>query len=455
MRFSSPFDLDHPWAILPQAIDGLRAKAAAFTPADRARYDAAVASGQIVAGRPNYQVERGVAVVSISGPIFHRDALAAWLYDGTTSEQIIADVQAAVADPRSSAVVLNIDSPGGEVAGTPEAAAAIMGLRSAGKPIVGVANSLCASAAYWIGSAAHTLFAMASATVGSVGVIQMLADCTGALAKNGVKVNVLRSGQFKALGMPYEELSSDARTVLQAKLDYLYGEFVAGVASTRGLDPAQATTWAEGQVFFGAQAQAQGLIDGVATLHQVISELAAGSGPPSSRAARGSLMADTTLTAPAVDAALTQPAVAANTPSAPVAAPVSPLADATTPPVSPPAAVAPALDPQAVIAAERKRGQDIRALCTAAGLPDQATALIDNGATVEEARAKLFDAMCRTRQLVGDNGATIAGENQDPYAAYRAEYRQHRAVHESIGTSEDEYVRSRCITDKKPLPKAA
>lgn len=120
--------------------------------------------------------------------------------------------------------------------------------------------------------------------------------------------------------------------------------------------------------------------------------------------------------------------------------------------------VAPQLDTAKIaadaIVAERKRGQEIRALCQTAGVPDQADKLIDAGATVEEARAQLFESMCRARTLVGaSTGANIAGvDNADPYAQYRADYRAELRDHARFGVTEEQYIASRCRTDGKPLP---
>lgn len=100
------------------------------------------------------------------------------------------------------------------------------------------------------------------------------------------------------------------------------------------------------------------------------------------------------------------------------------------------------------IAAENRRVTEITALCETAKMPGEAKALIaDNKITVEDARKHLFDAMCKQRPAVGDEGGEPEQKKTDPDAAYKKEYAENKAYYERTGTTEDQYVRSRRIDD--------
>jgi signal peptide peptidase SppA len=156
-----------------------------------------------------------VSVIPIYGTISQRMNMMSDMSGGASTEQIGAAFDAAMNNPQVSAIVLDIDSPGGSVSGVPELAAKIKAARGQ-KPIIAVANTLMASAAYWIGSAADEIVASPSADVGSIGVYQAHVDASEALADEGLKYTLISAGKFKVEGNPYEPLSDDARANLQA-----------------------------------------------------------------------------------------------------------------------------------------------------------------------------------------------------------------------------------------------
>src|SRR5215467_6271108 len=127
---------------------------------------------------------------------------------------IRARLEAAAANPDVSAIVLDVDSPGGTVAGTPETAAAVRRAAEV-KPVVAVANSLAASAAYWIASQASSLVVGPSADVGSIGVISAHIDRSKMLEDMGLRVTVVSAGRYKAEGNPFAPLSDEAKANMQ------------------------------------------------------------------------------------------------------------------------------------------------------------------------------------------------------------------------------------------------
>ena len=193
-----------------------------------------------------------MATISIEGPILRKPGLFARVIMGATdSEEIGAAIREANDRTDVKAVMLNIDSPGGTVAGTPELANAVASLNER-KPVYAFSSGLMASAAYWIASQARAIYATPSAQVGSIGVVQAVVDDSAALDKEGIKVEVFSVGKYKAMGAPGNPLTNDQRELIQSNLAEIAGEFHAAVlAKGRAIPPSAM----EGQTFSGRQAQ--------------------------------------------------------------------------------------------------------------------------------------------------------------------------------------------------------
>lgn len=181
----------------------------------------------------------------------------------------------AVANPDVGAIVLDVDSPGGTVAGTPETAQAIKDAAAA-KPLVAMVDSLCASAAYWSVSGARAIWAQPSAELGSIGVMATHLDHSGMLDKEGVKPTIIRSksATYKAEGNPLEPLSEDAIAYLQSRADEQEDAFVAAIAAGRKT-PADTVreTYGKGRVMSAQNALAAGMIDRVGTMAELLGSL--------------------------------------------------------------------------------------------------------------------------------------------------------------------------------------
>jgi signal peptide peptidase SppA len=222
-----------------------------------------------------------VALIPIHGAISHRisDVEGASVQRGVSSERIGQWVDAAMNDDDISAIVLDINSPGGHVAGTVELANKIYGYRG-GKPIVAVANANAASAAYWIGTAADRLYVTPSGMVGSIGVLMPHVDVSKKAENEGVKVTFIHAGERKVMGNEFEPLTDEVRAVMQEKIDKMYESFVGAVALHRGTDTENVKeNFGKGDMVLANDALAAGMVDGVMTLEQVISELFSGDAP--------------------------------------------------------------------------------------------------------------------------------------------------------------------------------
>jgi signal peptide peptidase SppA len=178
-----------------------------------------------------------------------------------------------------SAVVLDIDSPGGTVAGVTELAAEIRAARGGSKPIVAAANTLAASAAYWLASQADEVVVSPSGSVGSIGVYAVHQEVSRMLDEMGVGTTIISAGPHKTEGNEFEPLTDEARADIQSRVDVSYASFVADVAAGRGVTAEQVEAdFGGGRVLTARKAQSAGMVDRVETLAQTVARLGTAGG---------------------------------------------------------------------------------------------------------------------------------------------------------------------------------
>jgi len=212
----------------------------------------------------------GIAVIPVHGTLVKR-TLGLEAASGLTSYQEIGTLlDAALADPRVSGILLDVDSPGGEASGSFELARRVR--EAAGmKPVWAVANDAAFSAAYAIASSAERLVVTETGGVGSIGVIALHLDQSVKDANDGYRYTAITAGRHKNDFSPHEPLADAARGELQAEVDRLYGLFVGHVSAMRGL-PETTVRATEAGLCFGPNAIAAGLADGVGTLEATLAE---------------------------------------------------------------------------------------------------------------------------------------------------------------------------------------
>jgi capsid assembly protease len=273
--------LANPWALMPERLNalagvvmrwsaGVSAKAQTMDriQADRMiresrRQSATAQSSGGIAVLPLYGVvtQRGNMVDDVSGP------------GSTSTQQFSSALRQLLADDTVGQILIDIDSPGGSVYGVAELADEIQSARSQ-KPIVAVANSLAASAAYWIGCSASEFYVTPGGEVGSIGVWQAHQDYSQALEESGVKTTLISAGKFKVEGNPYSPLDADAHSFMQSRVDEYYAAFTKSVARGRGVPVAQVREgMGQGRVLGAEAALAQNMVDGVATFDDVLRKL--------------------------------------------------------------------------------------------------------------------------------------------------------------------------------------
>ena len=273
--------LTTPWALMPerlQAMSGILTRWSAGEPPndetlfqvntdrlirDTRKQMAAASTGTGIAVLPLYGVvtQRGNMVDDISGP------------GSTSTQQFTSVLRQMLTDDTVGQILIDIDSPGGSVYGVAELATEIVKAR-AQKPVVAVANSLAASAAYWIGCSAGEFYVTPGGEVGSIGVWQAHFDYSKALEEEGVKPTLISAGKFKVEGNPYVPLDPEAQAFMQSRVDDYYSAFIKAVAKGRGVSVADVRDgMGEGRVLGADAALAAKMVDGVATFDDVLAKM--------------------------------------------------------------------------------------------------------------------------------------------------------------------------------------
>jgi signal peptide peptidase SppA len=289
------FAVSQPWAIeeamLP-VIAGILARHVAGQDSQ-----AAIAAAVTNRSKLPQPKTGSVAVIPIHGVIAPRMNLMSEMSGGTTFEKLTGQVREAVSNPAIRTIVLDIDSPGGSVAGATEFARELMAAR-AKKPIISQIQYVGGSAAYWAAAATTEIVAAPSSSLGSIGVFSIHGDLSEALKAAGVKRTYIRAGEGKAAANPDEPLSDESRARLQASIDAAYLTFIGDVAKGRANNGAGTTVTADkvrtdwkAHTYSATDALAIGMIDRIATLDETLARLLTASGDPNDQRAALELLA--------------------------------------------------------------------------------------------------------------------------------------------------------------------
>lgn len=208
-----------------------------------------------------YRVDNGIAVVPVTGTLVHKLG-SMRPYSGMTGyDGITRNLQMATDDPEVRGILLDIDSPGGQVAGAFDCADMIHRLGQK-KPVWALASDMACSAAMLIASACSHRLVTQTGRMGSIGVLMAHSDNSGALEKIGVDITLIFSGNHKVDGNPYEKLPDAVRADFQKKMDETRKMFAGKVAGYMGLSLAH-VMGTEAAVFDGKGAVAARLADEV------------------------------------------------------------------------------------------------------------------------------------------------------------------------------------------------
>jgi ClpP class serine protease len=258
----------------------------------------------------------GVAIVQVMGVLSQRFDWLAALCGWTTYEGLAATFDAMLGDTRVKAVLMDVESPGGEAAGMPDIVDVILAAREK-KPIWAVANTFAASAAYGIAGASNVLYVPRLALVGSIGAVAVHVDQSAADEAYGERYTAVYSGARKIDGWSHAALSEGAQSAMQRGVDYCRDQFAELVGRQGRMTAAEAIA-TEAAMYHDAEAISAKLADRVGSFDDALAALSASAnGRPSTKGV--SLMKTGSNAAEAPKADVEIVAAAAETPVAPVA----------------------------------------------------------------------------------------------------------------------------------------
>lgn len=215
---------------------------------------------------------KGVAVIAVHGILGKNLSMMEMECGGCDCGCVADALDDAVADPEVETILFDFDSPGGVVTGIPELAQRIREASSV-KTTMAFTSGQCCSAAYWLASACDSIACTKSADLGSIGVYVALCDDSEWWKKEGYKLELIKAGDFKAMGISGKPLEPAERAMIQADVDAIYAMFTADVIAGRGKVESAVM---QGQTFMGENAVAVNLADEIVTdLREVMESIGA------------------------------------------------------------------------------------------------------------------------------------------------------------------------------------
>lgn len=270
-----------PWALMPERLQAMHAILSRWS------------SDAVVSNEPMHRIQTervlresrrrlmntvssdGIVVLPLYGVLTQRGNMVDDVSGSgcSSTQQFALALRNALEDESVKQILIDIDSPGGSVYGIAELAAEIIQARNQ-KPIVAVANSLAASAAYWIACCASEVYVTPGGEVGSIGVWQAHFDESEALAAAGIKPTLISAGKYKVEGNSYLPLDEEAHRFMQTRVDDYYADFTKAVAVGRNVSIAQVQNgMGQGRVLGAEAALAQNMVDGIASFNDVINKM--------------------------------------------------------------------------------------------------------------------------------------------------------------------------------------
>jgi len=230
--------------------------------------------GRLTRGRLAGSEEYNVAKVTVSGPIQRTRSRSSPLSgrNACTADDIVDQIEAADDDEAVEALLVELNTPGGEVLPSDDIRRAAVGFDG---PTIAYATDTCASGGYWIASGCDELWARDASLVGSIGVVGSRPNAAGLADKLGLSYEQFTAGEYKDAGVPLREIKDDERAYLQSIVDGYYDQFVETVSEGRDMDP-DAVRETEARIYLGSDALEIGLVDELGTQTDVekrISEL--------------------------------------------------------------------------------------------------------------------------------------------------------------------------------------
>jgi len=218
---------------------------------------------RLTRGRFGVVDEYNVAKVTVSGPIQRTRSRRSPLSGqrAATADEIVDQITRADDDEAVEALLLELNTPGGEVLPSDDIRRAAADFDG---PTIAYATDTCASGGYWIASGCDELWARDLSLVGSIGVVGSRPNATGLADKLGISYEQFTAGEYKDAGVPLREIEADERAYLQSIVDGYYEQFIETVSEGRKMDP-KAVRDTEARIYIGSDALELGLVDELGT----------------------------------------------------------------------------------------------------------------------------------------------------------------------------------------------
>lgn len=215
-----------------------------------------------------------IAIVDVEGILTKRPSVFQQLFGGSSTLEIQEAVENATRADNVDGVVLRVDSPGGAAAAIPELADTIFAARQV-KPIIAQVNGTAASAALFIASQAHEVYATRSSLAGSVGTRMLVHDCSENFADEGIKAIPIDTGEFKSAGALGTKVTERHIEHFQEVVNAINAQFLDALKRGRNLTDARLRSISDGRIFTAAQSVQNGLIDAIQTEAETLAKLRA------------------------------------------------------------------------------------------------------------------------------------------------------------------------------------
>lgn len=217
--------------------------------------------------KPYFLTSSGVAIIPLYGPMSKNGSAK---FGEANTTKIRALVREAARDGDVKAILLEVDSPGGSVSGVQELAKDVFNARQ-NKKVYAQISDCGASAAYWVASQAHKVYANQNAFVGSIGTIMVLEDNSKKLDLEGVAVHVITTGKYKAAGLSGVGIDEESLQYFSKFAEQLTESFVESIKPVRPKLNLEEVL--SGKCYLGNEAKSLGLIDKVQTFDETLFEI--------------------------------------------------------------------------------------------------------------------------------------------------------------------------------------
>ncbi|ELH0234216.1 signal peptide peptidase SppA [Salmonella enterica] len=210
-----------------------------------------------------------IAVIFANGAIMDGEETPGNVGGDTTASQI----RDARLDPKVKAIVLRVNSPGGSVNASEVIRAELAAARAAGKPVVVSMGGMAASGGYWISTPANYIVASPSTLTGSIGIFGVINTVENSLSSIGVHSDGVSTSPLADISMT-KALSPEVQQMMQLSIEYDYKRFITLVADARKRTPEQIDKIAQGHVWTGEDAKANGLVDSLGDFDDAVAKAA-------------------------------------------------------------------------------------------------------------------------------------------------------------------------------------